>query len=238
MGGDSITFQYRYRKQILIGILLILILGVPAGFFGYQKIMKNTKKDIKKEVIPLEKKESKTAKVEILDESYKVDIKGQIINPGIYTLKKDSRVIDVINLAGGLTENADTSVINLSKKISDEMVIIVYSIEEVKNFEQTKEKEQQVQEKCEQVDENALQNDACITTATAENKEQTQQKVSINKATKEELMTLPGVGESKAKDIIDYREKNGPFTTIEDLKNVSGIGESILAKIKDNIIIE
>ena len=142
-----------------------------------------------------------------------------------------SRVIDVINKAGGLTEHADTSVLNLSKKVIDEMVIIVYSKDEVKDFKKTKELEQQVQNNCIQKDENALKNDACIT-----NQETLQStKISINNATIEQLMTLPGIGESKAKEIIDYRTTNGPFTSIEDLKNIPGIGESIFAKIKENI---
>ena len=114
------------------------------------------------------------------------------------------------------------------------MVIIVYSKGEVADFHKTKEIEQQVQEKCIQKDEEALKNDACIT---SEIEVTTNNKVSINTATKEELMTLPGIGESKAKDIISYREKNGPFKTIEDLKKVSGIGDSIFAKIKENITI-
>ena len=161
---------------------------------------------------------------------YKVDIKGEILTPGIYTLKSNSRVIDVIEMSGGLTENADTSVINLSKKITDEMVIIIYSKSEVKDFEKTKETEKIVQEKCIKKDENALKNDACITDSV-----KTSGKVSINTATKEELMSLTGIGDSKAEDIIKYREENGLFKTIEDIKNVSGIGDSLFAKIKENI---
>lgn len=111
------------------------------------------------------------------------------------------------------------------------MVIIVYSKDEVKDFKKTKELEQQVQNSCIQKDENSLKNDACITTQ--ESNQST--KVSINNATIEELMTLPGIGESKAKEIIDYRTTNGPFKSIEDLKNIPGIGESIFAKIKENI---
>ncbi len=162
---------------------------------------------------------------------YKVDIKGEVLTPGIYSLDSNKRVIDVIDMAGGLTENADTSVINLSKKIKDEMVIIIYSKSEVKEFEKTKEKETQVQEKCIQKDENSLKNDACIST----DSKTTSGKVSINTGTKEELMTLSGIGESKAQDIIKYREENGSFKTIEDIKNVSGIGDSLFAKIKENI---
>lgn len=132
--------------------------------------------------------------------------------------------------AGGLTENADTSVINLSKKVQDEMVIIIYSRDEVSRFREVKEIEKQVNDKCNQKDENSLINNACLESST-----NTPSKISINTATLEELMNLPGIGESKAKDIINYRETNGPFTSIEDLLKIKGIGESILAKIKENI---
>lgn len=146
-------------------------------------------------------------------------------------MKSSARVIDVINEAGGLTENADTSVINLSKKIIDEMVIIIYTKEQVINFTKVKETEKIIQDKCNQVDENSLKNDACITTDKINNK------VSLNTATKEELMTLQGIGESKANDIIKYRETNGPFNSIEDIKNVPGIGENLFAQIKEDITI-
>ena len=149
----------------------------------------------------------------------------------MYSLPPASRILDVIEKAGGLTENADISVINLSKKIQDEMVIIIYSKEEVLNFEKTKEKEKIVQSSCIQKEENALKNDACITNQTV------QGKISINTATLQELMTLPGIGESKAKDILSYREKNGPFQKIEDIMNISGIGESLFVKIKEDITV-
>lgn len=162
---------------------------------------------------------------------YKIDIKGEVINPGIYTMKSSSRIIDCIEKAGGLTENANTTVINLSKKITDEMVIIIYSNAEVANFKETKKQEEQVQEKCRQKDETSLKNDACITT---ENKNNTSL-ISINNATIGELSKLSGIGEAKAKQIIEYRTQNGPFKTIEDIKQVPGIGESIFAQIKDYI---
>ncbi len=189
----------------------------------------NNEKETKEELVIEKKTTTKKEKTE--KEMYKVDIKGEVLTPGIYSLDSNKRVIDVIEMAGGLTENADTSVINLSKKIKDEMVIIIYSKSEVKEFEKTKEKETQVQEKCIQKDENSLKNDACIST----DSKTTSGKVSINTGTKEELMTLSGIGESKAQDIIKYREENGPFKTIEDIKNVSGIGDSLFAKIKENI---
>ena len=221
------TFHYRYRKQIILGCIIICIIGLGIGFYFYNR--KPIKKNRKEEVVLVEKDTLKKEKEITL---YKVDIKGQINNPGIYTMEKDSRVIDVIEKAGGLNENGDTSVINLSKKISDEMVIIIYSHEEVANFKETKEKEEQVQSFCIQKEENALQNDACIIT---ENKSST--KISINTGTKEELMSLPGIGEAKANEIITYRETNGPFETIEDLKKVPGIGEARFAAIKEDITV-
>ena len=220
------SFHYRYRKQIILGIILLTILGV-SSFFVIRNVMSN-KKEKKDEVIvekSIEKKEVEKEKL------LQVDIKGEIINPGIYELDNDSRVIDVINKAGGLTENANTSVINLSKKITDEMVIIIYSNEEVNDFKTTKEIEEQVIEKCIQKDENSLINDACI----ENDKNEVTGKININTASLEELMKLPGVGESKAKSIIEYRETKSKFNTIEDIKNVNGIGDNLFAQIKENI---
>ena len=113
------------------------------------------------------------------------------------------------------------------------MVIIIYSNQEVKEFEKTKEREKILQDKCIQKDENALKNDACINNNQSAN---TSNKININTASLEELQTLPGIGEAKAKDIITYRETN-KFNTIEDIKNVSGIGDALFAKIKENITI-
>lgn len=189
---------------------------------------KPKKKEETKELLVSKKEDTK--KEPASNETFKVDIKGEIINPGIYSLSSSSRVIDVIEKAGGLTQNANTTVINLSKKIIDEMVIIIYSNEQVQNFAKTKEVEQQVQQYCIQPDNNALKNDACITEST-----NTSSKVSINNATLEQLQTLPGIGASKAQDIINYRTEHGQFQSIEDLKNISGIGDSIFAKIKDYI---
>lgn len=221
------SFHYRYRKQIIIVIFILTILGV-SSFFIVKNIMSNKKKE-KDEVIvekSIEKKEVETKEV------LQVDIKGEVINPGIYELDSESRVIDVINKAGGLTENANTSVINLSKKITDEMVIIIYSNEEVNDFKTTKEIEEQVIEKCIQKDDNSLRNDACIEN---DKNNMLTGKVNINTASLEELMTLEGIGENKAKSIIEYRETKSKFNTIEDIKNVNGIGDNLFAQIKENI---
>lgn len=225
------TFHYRYRKQIILGIIILLLLGGLSTFI-IMSIPNNNKKKEEKTVL-VKKKEVEEKKEESSSIKYKVDIKGEIITPGIYEVEKGKRVIDVINLSGGLTENADTSVINLSKKVSDEMVIIIYSKEEVSHFKETKEKEKEVLERCIQKEENAVRNDACIVSSN-----KTNNKVSINSGTIDELMTLSGIGETKAKEIIAYREANGPFQTIEEIKNVPGIGDSRFAAIKENITVE
>jgi len=135
IGGDFITFKYRYRKQIFIAtIITIFIVTISIIIF----LTLNNKNDSKEEPLLVEKKEPKKEKSKTSKELVKVDIKGAINNPGIYSLNTDSRVVDVIEMAGGLTEEADTSVINLSKKLSDEMVIIIYTKTEVKDFENIK----------------------------------------------------------------------------------------------------
>ncbi len=228
------TFKYRYRKQIIIISSVILLIGLIVSFYLYN--YNNKKKEINKNTSKLlesTKKDKTKTKAKTKDEltEIMVDVKGEVINAGIYTLKTGSRVIDAINMAGGLTNKANTSVLNLSKKLTDEMVIIVYSNYEVENFKNTKEQEEQILNNCITGYDN-VSNDACITNDV--NKDNPG-KVSINNASIEELMTLTGIGESKAKSIIEYREQNGGFKSIEDIKNVTGIGEALFDKIKENI---
>ncbi len=224
------SIWYRKRKIIII-IVSILIIVLSLTIFLLNKI---DLKEEEKEVSVIET--NSIEKKEVQETTFKVDIKGEINKPGIYSLKEGSRVIDVIEEAGGLTNQADTSVINLSKKIEDEMVIIIYSKKEVSNFKKTKELETEVQNKCIQPDTNALKNDACIKDKNENTKSSVSTKININTASLEELMTLPGIGEAKAKDIIKYREKQ-KFKTIEDIKEVQGIGDSLFAKIKENITV-
>ena len=157
------------------------------------------------------------------------DIKGEVVSPGVYSIECDKRVIDAIDKSGGLTKNSDTSVLNLSKKIEDGMVIIVYSKKEVSNYLKTLEEESKKNSICSSSN---VVNGACIDNNNVSNSNL----VNINTASLNELMTLSGVGESKAKNIISYRE-NTPFKTIEDILNVDGIGESIYVKIKENITV-
>lgn len=184
--------------------------------------------EVKEEVVVDKKKE--------VTEKVKVDIKGAIKKPGVYELDSNSIINDVIKLAGGLKTNASTKYLNLSKKILDEMVINIYTESEVKKMKEPV-------DVCEVKDQDLTNCDdaTIIVTNPDSNKdisnsnEVVDNKVSINNGTKEELMTLSGIGEVKAQAIIDYRNKNGKFSKIEDLMNVSGIGESTYNQIKDNI---
>ncbi len=214
----------KYKPIIILSIIIVILTSLNL----YMLWLLN-KDEVKEEAQIVETKETEETKSKLV----KVDIKGEIVHPGLYEVTEESRVMDIIDKAGGLTENADTSVINLSKKVKDEMVILVYSKAEV---EKLKEKAETTIT-CPEV------NDACITDEATTplieedqtNSQTTNGKISINKATIEELQTLNGIGEAKAKAIIEYRLKEGEFKTIEDITKVDGIGEALFEKIKDNI---
>ena len=229
------TFTYRHKKEIIFCILGLVLLLVVGTVLIYRNFNSN---DSSKENIVLNTKKENLDEEEQEEVYYQIDIKGEVNVPGIYTVKEGSRVIDVIRLAGDLTEDADTSVLNLSKKVADEMVIIVYSYDEVTSFTETLEKEKIEQEAC--LNQNGITNDACIGNSednTSSSSVVISGKVSLNTATLEELMTLPGIGVAKALAIIQYREEVGAFQSIEELKEVSGIGDAIFDQIKENITI-
>ncbi len=161
-----------------------------------------------------------------------VEVKGYVSSPGVYLLEEDSLVEDLISKAGGLSDDADISVINLARKLSDEDVVIVYSNEEIEAMRKGSTSVKYVDKECicPIIDNSALFNEVITN---AEGIIIDTGKVSLNSATMEELMTLPGIGESKAKLIIEYRNTNRGFKEIKEIKNVKGIGDSIYAKIKD-----
>lgn len=165
------------------------------------------------------------------NESIKVEIKGAVTNPGVYEISNSSRVIDVINMSGGLLENANTKFINLSKKITDEMVIKIYTNEEIEESSKVEVIYEYIEKECECP---IISNDSCIN---EEEKVEDKKIININTSLKEELMNIPGIGEGKANSIIEYRMKNGNFKTIEDILNVSGIGDSVFEKIKEYITV-
>ena len=214
----------KYRYIILSGLLIIVFL-----FFN-----KNSDEIELTSDLSLEIKEEVTEEIP-KEEKIKVDIKGAIKNPGVYEINSNGRDADAIEISGGLTNDADTSIINLSKNLTDEMVIIIYTKEEVAEMLKGSTSIKYIEKECICP---KIENDACIDNV-IDNKPDTntsnEQKVSLNSATIDELMQLPGIGEVKAKAIIAYREKNGGFKTIEELLEVNGIGESTFNKIKDQL---
>ena len=136
-----------------------------------------------------------------------VDIKGSIEKPGVYEAHEGERVIDLITRAGGLTNQADETKINLAMVVKDEMVLYIPKIGE--------------------------ETPSGIPSTSLEKSEGG--KVNINKAEASELETLPGIGPSKSAAIIEYRNTNGKFNSIEDIQSISGIGEKTFEKLKDKI---
>lgn len=218
-----ITYIKKYKYFILCLIVLVSIIG----YLLIELFKKET--DMVEIVETTNFEEIIEEKIEIPN-TIKVDIKGAIKKPGVYELEKNSRVNDVINISGGLNKDADTSTLNLSKILKDEMIIIVYTKKEIQEMKKEATTTIYVEKECVCP---KLENDACIEDT---NEQINNEKISLNNATLSELMTLSGIGESKAKAIIEYREKNG-FKTIEEIKNITGIGESIYEKIKDSITI-
>lgn len=219
-----------YIKENMFKVIIItLLLFLYVGSFIYisTKIIKTESKPEDK-VDMLAKEDKEEEKEETNTNEIVVDIKGSVKKPGVYKIKENSRVTDAIEAAGGLTKNANTRFINLSKLLHDGDVVVIYSNEEI---EEARKKETIVVETpcvCEEV-----KNDACYKEETKD----TNGKVNINTATITELMTLTGIGESKAKLIIEYRIKNGNFKDIKDIMKVKGISETLFSKFKENITI-
>lgn len=163
---------------------------------------------------------------------YKVDIKGAIKKPGVYEIESDKRVIDVIKMSGGLKSNANTNYINLSARVQDEMVIWIYTTSEIDKLKLSQSSSEYMIKSCNCP---VVDNTTCLNNTNNGNNKNSI--VNINEATIEQLMNLEGIGESKAKSIIEYRNKNGKFIKPEDIMNVNGIGESLYNKIKENITV-
>lgn len=175
------------RKNIFF---IFLVLGVVVIiFFTLQKNESQSEKNVVTETLKIDEESTEKESVML------VDIKGEIVTPGVYEMTTGARVKDVVLEAGGFTNDADENFINLAQKVMDEMVIIV------------------------------------PTKGVSDNQSTGQNvgtKVRINYASVDEIQQLPGIGPSKAKAIVEYRDENGFFTKVEDLLEVSGIGEKTL----------
>lgn len=203
---------------IIIIVIVLVIEGFTIYYFSL-KINNSSNTSSLKEEKPTDKKEINKVVI---------DIKGAVNSPGTYELTDEKRVSDAIEIADGLLDNAYTKNINLSKKLTDEMVIVINTIDEINNLLKEKEEERIAADIC--LKESSEYN-CCI-----EKEQSITSKISINNSSIEELMTLPGIGKMKAENIINYRTSNGPFKSVDEITKVEGIGESLYAQIKDLII--
>ena len=146
-----------------------------------------------------------------------VDIKGEVLRPGVYEFSCENRIQEVIKKAGGFTEEADETKINLAQKISDQMQIIVPNLHSKQE---------------EGVTEGNSEKGNSSNTTPSNSKQGT---VNINTATLEELQTIKGIGKKKAEAILQYRKEHGPFRTKEDLLQVKGIGKKALEAIESQV---
>lgn len=212
-----------HTQKILLGLIGLILIVIGIFFLrGFQIEDKEeapspdlheelmVERDIEKIGIDTDLIEDEQFPQEII-----VDVKGAIIAPGVYTLTPHNRVIDAIEMAGGFESDADQNAVNLAKVVEDQMVIYIPKIGE-EEFQGVN---------LNQASAEALEDEA------------TESLVNINSAEKEALMTLNGIGSSKADSILNYREENGLFQTIEEIKNVSGIGDATFENLKDSITI-
>lgn len=204
------------RKEKIVGALAILVISIIALTVGY---FSRSSVEDEEVFVPLERTIEEVADTdtkEKVSETIVVDIKGAIKNPKEYTLKVGARVRDLIEMAGGLTEEADENKIYYSKILKDEECIRIFKIGE----------------EVEEVQGEQIASEGASTNAKSSGK------LNINKASLEELQTLPGIGEVRAKSIIEYRETQGGFKSVEELGNISGIGAKTLEKLRDKVDIK
>ncbi len=240
--NNVLEFIKQYERIIFIIICTLLTFAIILVLIF--KKFDNVKATSNTEEVSLENNEIvEESKEEI--KTIKVDVKGAVAKPGVYSLSEGSIVDDAIKLAGGILKTANTKEINLSKKLKDEMVIVIYTNSEIQEFKDKTENKTEcicdtdINEVCVK---ESYTNYYSFNTNTSNAKESKVSEeginglININIASLEELLTLNGVGESKAKAIIEYRKEN-KFETIEDIMKVSGIGQSLFDKIKESITV-
>lgn len=196
------------KNYKIIGIIIVIITIVLYIAIGY---FSNGKDELIKNNTESIYEEENDTELPLKDSKIVVEIKGEVNNPNVYYLDEESIIQDLIDMAGGITDKGDLENINRAQELTDHECIIIPSCEEDNNVITGVE----------------------TSTSTGSNSD----KVNINTANEAELQTLTGIGESRAQAIIDYREENGRFKSIEDIKNISGIGDKMFEKIKEHITI-
>ena len=203
--------------MLLPGILVIIGL---CYFYFSNTDSSPPQEELIETIQPTEQTETIEPEEEAVLQQVLVDVKGAVMHPGVYSLNEEQRIIDAVQLAGGYSTEADTQLINHAQKVQDEMVIYI----PMKG------------EKLDEVTSGFVS--MPIAGSSAEGESAKEGKVNLNIADEAALTTLSGIGPSKAQSIISYREENGGFQTIEDLKKVTGIGDKTYEKLKDLITVK
>lgn len=211
-------------KNVLIGVLTVVLVGTLWVMSTRSKQDHSSQEDGQslEDIIEPSDPSNETNKEESTSDTtvpaepeiYIVDVKGEVNKAGVYDIPADARVKDVIQLAGGLTDEADQLSINLAQKVEDQMVIYVAHQDE------------------------QAPSSHPVFSQPSMNTTRDQSIININTATEAELTTLNGIGESKAQQIIHYRQENGLFNTKEELKDVPGIGDKSFELLKDMITVK
>ena len=233
------------KKVLIVSIFTLLsIVTLSSLYFAYT-VNKDSKNSIIESVSASELNVEYTDKTE-----FYVEVKGAVKKPGVYLVNNDAIINDVIKLAGGLLKTAYSNNINLSRKVTNELVIYVFTKNEYKNKKKTS-----VTEVIASVNKECTSNGYLVDNCTDKNISVIESSedivpsvinttdnitsnglININTASLEELSILPGIGEAKAKAIIEYRTSS-KFNTIEDLLNVSGISEKTYEKLQSYITV-
>lgn len=215
------------KKQKIIFFIILSIMIIFIIYYIYSTLYKdefsfNTSNFIENNFVETKIEDKNISSENSTDNSIIVYICGAVKESKVITLPEDSRISDAIDAVGGLTDDADLTNINLAYILEDgEKIYIPKKGEELQNEASTVSSS---------VQGSSYSNYSATSTKS--------NKININKATQTELETIPGVGPSTALKIIEYREQNGKFSTIEDIKNVSGIGDAKYKKMKDYITVK
>lgn len=205
------------KKQKIIVVVLIIIMCIVIGYYIISKTEKYDYSDIEKISNIIE--EDQEVDDNIIENKIVIHITGEVEEEGVIELEKGARISDAIEEAGGTTEEADLSNVNLAYSLSDGQKVKIPNINE---------KDEEITVVEEKAGDNII----------IEGNKSKEEKININKAAQTEIETLPGIGPSTALKIITYRNEHGKFKNIEDIKNVSGIGDSKFENIKEYICVE
>jgi len=217
------------RKEILAVLILVILVGVngAVGFFSKHALFQPDTSAKPKAATTVSSDVKGSAKTtgdsDAADEAstgtVTVHVDGAVKSPGVYVLPSGSRVNDAVQKAGGISAKADTLSVNLAEKIQDGQQIIVYEKGMADSGATS----------------TRASGSSARSSAAAGTKATSQGPISLNHGTAAELMNLPGIGEKTAEKIIAYRKAQGGFKSLEELKNVSGIGPKKFDKIKSQI---